>query len=231
MIMFNEIYNQAIVLFDDPNIKKAFEINKIYFFKLMYPFLNTSCSLFTQPFLICEKLSDISQPKGTMEIFVSDGETTKFELSFKPLDNSIFEYKADGKIIDGEYDRDTNTVTFFELLEKDKEYSVENYFAGSFNNDFKLTGKNGLDTTIKNQVISILARMLVKSWGEDKRNFLLDIQNILRDGEFSLHPASSALKAKDEWIAHLDEEIYQLQNKLSHNIRFAANSNWVRRYN
>lgn len=231
MIMFDEIYNQAIVLFDDPEITEAFEQNKIYFFKLMYPFLNTSCSLFTQPFLICEKLSNSSQPKGTMEIFVSDGETTEFKLSFQPLENSIFEYKADGKVINGTYDSITNSVTFDEKIEKDKGYSIESYFIGSFNDDFKLTGKNGLDTTIKNQIISILARMLVKSWGEDKRNFLLDIQNILRDGEFSLHPASSALRAKDEWIAHLDEEIYQLQNKLSHNIRFAANSNWVRRYN
>ena len=88
-----------------------------------------------------------------------------------------------------------------------------------------------MDTIIRNQVISILARMLVRAWGENNRNFLLDIQNILRDSEFSLHPASAALNSKDKWLKHLEEEIYQLQNKLSHNLRFASNSDWVRRFN
>lgn len=231
MIEFKEIYAQAIALFDDPDIKKAYEENIIEFDKLMYPFLNASFSLFTQPLLIGEVLSDYLEPDGKMEIFDSDGINNSFKLSFIPKENSIFEFIEDGIIVDGIYDSEKNIVTFPNVLDKGKEYSFESYFVGCFNNDLNITGKKNLDATMRNQVISILARLLVRTWGENNRNFLLDIQNILRDGEFSLHPASAALNSKDKWIKHLEEEIYQLQNKLSHNLRFSSNANWVRRYN
>lgn len=231
MINFGQIYIQSIALFDDPEISSAYDNNVIEFDKLMYPFLNASVSLFTQPFRIGEVLCDFSEPEGKMEIFEADGITNTFSLSFIPLENSVFQFVEDGVIVDGTYDAENNSVTFPNVLEKNKEYSFESYFEGCFNSDFNITGKKTLDTIIQNQVISILARMLVRAWGENNRNFLLDIQNVLRDGEFSLHPASAALNAKDKWIKHLEEEIYQLQNKLSHNLRFASNSNWVRRFN
>ena len=231
MIAFKEIYEQAIALFDDPEIKIAYETNIIEFDKFMYPFLNVSFSLFTQPFLIGELLSDYSEPEGKMEIFDSDGVNNSFQLSFIPKDNSVFEFIEDGKIVDGIYDKENNIVIFPNVLSQGKEYSFESYFEGCFNNNLQITGKQTLDATMRHQVISILARLLVRAWGENNRNFLLDIQNILRDGEFTLHPASAALSSKDKWIKHLEEEIYQLQNKLSHNLRFSSNSNWVRRFN
>ena len=231
MIDFGQIYVQAVTLFDDPEIKQAYDDNMIEFDKLMYPFLNASFSLFTQPFLIGGVLCDFLEPDGKMEIFDSDGITNTFELSFVPLENSLFEFKEDGKVIEGTYNSNDNSVTFPHVLENNKEYSFESYFPGCFKSDFKITGNKNLDTIIRNQVISILARMLVRAWGENNRNFLLDIQNILRDSEFSLHPASAALNSKDKWLKHLEEEIYQLQNKLSHNLRFASNSDWVRRFN
>lgn len=231
MISYDEVYKQAIIVFDDPDLTFAYDQNKIYFFKLMYPFLNASSSLFTQPFAICELLSDRTEPVGTMETFVSDGATTTYDLSFTPMDNSVFEYRGDGVVISGQYDSEANSITFDQIIDEGKQYSFEAYFPGSFNSKLAVTGKKTLDATIRNQVVSILARMLAKAWAEDKRNFLLDVQNILRDPEFTLHPASAALRSKDQWIASLDQEISQYQNKLSHNIRFASNSNWVRRYN
>lgn len=231
MIEFQKIYEQAIALFDDPEITTAYETNIIEFDKFMYPFLNASFALFTQPFLIGEILSDYSEPEGKMEIFDSDGINNSFQLSFIPKEHSIFEFIEDGNVVEGIYDEDYNTITFPNIIGEGKKYSFESYFVGNFNSDLNITGKKNLDNTMKNQVISILARLLVRTWGENNRNFLLDIQNILRDGEFSLHPASAALSSKDKWIKHLEEEIYQLQNKLSHNIRFSSNANWVRRYN
>jgi hypothetical protein len=78
-----------------------------------------------------------------------------------------------------------------------------------------------MQNLIINQIQDIMCRLLVKAWGEEKRNFLLDIQNILNDTDFTLHPASRALESKNAWIKQLDREILQYQNKLAWNIRIS----------
>lgn len=231
MISFNNIYEQAVSLFDDPEITEAYDNNKIKFAKLMYPFLNSSLSLFTNPSMIGRMLSDYIEPIGTMEIFDSDGETLEFELSFVPNEDCLFECLADGKRVDFSYDKNLNKIIFVDKIEKDKQYSVECYYFGGFNTDLKVTDNVSIDRDIKNKTISILARLLVFSWGEKTKNFLLDIENILTDTDFSLHPASNALNAKINFIQQITEETYQLQNKLGHIIRFASSADWGRRYN
>ena len=231
MIDFNEVYKQAISLFDDPEITDAYDTNKIKFAKLMYPFLNSSLSLFTNPSMIGRMLSDYIEPKGVMEVFDSDGETNEFELSFIPDENCLFECFADGKRVDFSYNKNLNTIIFSDIIEKEKEYSVECYSAGYFNTDLKVTNNLNIDRDIKNKTISILSRLLLLSWGEKTKNFLLDIENILTDTDFQLHPASNALNAKINFVKQINEETYQLQNKLGHIIRFAKSADWGRRYN
>ena len=77
MILFEEIYNKAVVLFDDPKITTAYEENKIAFCKHMYSFFN-NVSIY-EPVIIGQILSDITNPIGQMEIFDADGKTNKFE--------------------------------------------------------------------------------------------------------------------------------------------------------
>lgn len=228
MISFKNIYDKAINLFEDPKIKKAYLTNTIQFCKLMYPFLNTSYSLFKNPSFIGVELMKTKDPVGTMQIFDADGATKVFQLDFTPVENSIFEYKENGKIVEGEYNKNTNEVTFSNILE-DGEYSCEVYFPGCFLSDFNVSYKSDLSDGITKQVEDILARMLVRAWGERTRNFLLDIQNILTTTDFKLHPASSALKSKVEWMAQLEQEISRMQNKLAMTLRFARNSNWGKR--
>ena len=228
-IMFNQIYDKAIGLFDDPKLKMAYDTNKMLFYKLMYPFLNNSFALFTNPLQVANELSDYTEPQGTMEIFESDGENTQFKLSFIPDSNSIFQFLADGKKIDGEYNQENNTVTFSKKIEQGKEYSVEAYSCGCFNSDFKLTNKTTTNNAIILQIEDILARFVVIAWGEKTRNFLLDIQNILTDTDFELHPNSQALKSKLAWLEQLHEEICRFQNKLGMTIRFSNSANWGKR--
>ena len=57
------------------------------------------------------------------------------------------------------------------------------------------------------------------------------VDSLLTDTDFSLHPASNALNSKIAFVKQITEETYQLQNKLSHIIRFASNADWGRRYN
>lgn len=234
MIRFDEIYRQAIVLFEDPEITNAYDNNKIQFCKLMYPFLNASISLFTNPSMIGPLLTDYDAPDGKMEVFESDGNTKKFELSLEYKDGSLIEYMSDGNIINGKIIKDDETgktyVEFSEVPESGKNCSVQIYFVGCLNNDFKITGNIQRDAGIRGQIVSILARLLIRSWSEHTRNFLLDIQNILTDTDFKLHPASAALRSKNEWLASVIAELHDLQTKLSFNIRFSSSSNWGRRF-
>lgn len=234
MIWFYDIYRQAVSLFDDPDITEAYDTNKIRFAKLMYPYLETAIPFFTNPSIIGRLLSDYIAPKGTTEVIVSDGTNMTYSLSFVPdnLQDSLFEFIADGKIVEGIYNEEDNTVTFPILIPEGKEYSFEIYYSGCFTSEFDITSNKALNSQIDVQVLGILARLLVKTWGENTRNYLLDIQNILIDNDFKLHPNAPVLKAKVEWLNKIDEETNQMQNKLGHMIRFGkTSSNWGRRYN
>lgn len=228
MILFENVYNKAINLFEDPKIKKAYLTNKIQFCKLMYPFLNSSYSLFNNPSFVGVELSNVKDPSGQMEIFDADGNNKKFTLSFTPIENSIFEYKQNGKVVEGIFNKDENSIEFPDVLEEG-EYSCEVYFPGCFLSDFNFAYRDDLIQGNVTKIEDVLARMLVRAWGERTRNFLLDIQNILTTTDFKLHPASNALKSKVEWMSQLEQEISRLQNKLAFNVRFARNSNWGKR--
>lgn len=231
MISFYEIYKQAVSLFEDPDIKIAYETNKISFAKLLYPFLNSSLSLFTNPSMIGRMLSDYVEPRGIMEIFDSDGVTTEFELSFVPDNDCFFECLADSKRVDFSYNKESNTIIFSENIDANKKYSVECYSMGFFNTDLNITNNLNIDRDIRNKTVGILARLLVLAWGEKTKNFLLDIENVLKDTDFNLHPASNALNSKINFVKQITEDTYQLQNKLGHIIRFASSADWGRRYN
>lgn len=225
-----DIYDKAIVLFDEPKITIAYQTNKIQFYKLMYPFLRDSYALLTNPQKIAQELATtVVLPIGQTEIFEGDGETQVFKLSINPQSNSLFEYKINGKVVDGKYNEETNEVDFGQKIEKGKECSFEFYCAGGFTTDLSVTNNSATNSSVKLQVEDILCRMLVRAWAESKRNFALDIQNILTDTDFKLHPQSAALRSKIEWCKKLENEISLIQNKLATNIRFSQVSNWGRR--
>ena len=222
IIPFQDIYAKAIGLFDDPKITAAYNSNLMQFYKLMYVYLQNSISLFNNPLSVVELIADFKEPSGQMEVFESDGENKTFVLdeAFKIEDNSIYMYIANGEKVEAQLNKEQRTVTFSQPLKSGEQYSIEQYSVGNFVCDFSnlvLTKIRQLN--IINNIKDILARLLVKSWGESKRNFLLDIQNILTDSDFQLHSSSNALRAKDGWIDQLDTEILQYQNKLAWNIR------------
>lgn len=222
VISFKDIYTKAIGLFDDPKITAAYNSNLIQFYKLMYVYLQNSISLFNNPLSVMKLISNFEEPTGQMEIFEADGISKEFELDseFQIKENSSYEYIANGERVNAKFNKDTRTVIFEEVLPVGQQYSFEQYSIGKIECDL---GDNGLSTMVQINILNcikdILARLLVKTWGENTRNFLLDIQNILTDSDFNVHSASSALKAKNEWLNQLDREILQYQNKLAWNIR------------
>lgn len=58
MILFKEIYNKSINLFDDPDIQHAYFHDTVRWEKIMYQYLNNSLVLFTNPTSIANLLID-----------------------------------------------------------------------------------------------------------------------------------------------------------------------------
>lgn len=105
MILFEEIYNKAVVLFDDPKITLAYEENKIAFCKHMYSFFNNA-SIY-EPVIIGQILSDITEPKGEMEFFETDGNTILYDVSLNVPEHSLINFYADGNKVNATYNSDT----------------------------------------------------------------------------------------------------------------------------
>ena len=45
-ILFSEIYTKAVALFDDPQITKAYQFNRVLFEKKMYTYLQNAIAMF-----------------------------------------------------------------------------------------------------------------------------------------------------------------------------------------
>ena len=230
MILFEEIYNKAVVLFDDPKITTAYEENKIAFCKHMYGFFN-NVSIY-EPVIIGQILSDVTNPIGQMELFDADGITSKFSVEMNIPENSILMFYADGNICEGAYDAENKTVIFdVEALEIGKEYGLEYYYPGSYNGSFaSISSDKMIIDDIEQKVKNILARLLVISWAESVKNMLVDIQGILRDTDFKLTPNSQILNAKVKWVDDLYRQNLSEQNKLSWRIRYSHNKGKFQRF-
>ena len=128
--------------------------------------------------------------------------------------------------VKGEIDYENRTVTFPDVLPQGQEYGFEEYYCGEFTGEFDHyhMNYNKGNTMITSQVIGIMARLLIKAWGEEKRNMLLDIQNIMQDSDFKLTGNDKILNAKNAWINQLDTEILAIQNRLAWSVRFMQSS-------
>lgn len=228
-ILFSEIYEKSIGLFDDPKITLSYKKNKIQFHKLMYTYLQNSISMFNNPTRIGFLLSNYTPPKGTMEVFQGDGVNNTFVLDeqFKLIPNSDLGFYINGFEVNGNLDVGNRTISFNEILPEGQEYSFEQYFPGEFLDDFSTVSKSSESLfSIVGQIKDILARLLVKSWAENQRNFLLDIQNLMTDTDFKISSNSNILNSKNNWVDQLNGEVLQMQNKLAWQIRFAQGNRW-----
>ena len=119
MILFSEIFDRAVNLFDDPDIRRDYVLDPAGFQQEMRPFLINGLHKWTSPTEITDRLTVYSDAVGKVEII--DGEDIDtYALASHPVENSAFSYRICGKLVRGEYDHETNTVKIRAMLEKVK---------------------------------------------------------------------------------------------------------------
>lgn len=232
-ILFSEIYTKAFALMNDPKLTVAYETNKIQWQKLMYPYMQNAIGMFENPTSIAVRLADYVEPIGQMEVFEGDGVTNEFKLDehFELMEDSIYSYTEGSLNVEGKIDRDNRTVIFPDVLPEGKQYSVEQYFAGKFTDDFtgfNLNARNSSKVFLE-LIKNIVTRLLIKAWAESLRNDYLNTRSTMTDTDFKLTEASKALIANNKYVDQLDNELKQMQNRLGWMIRFAKSNNYIGR--
>lgn len=248
-ILFSEIYDKSIALFNDPKITIAYETDKIQYEKIMYSFLQNAIGMFHNPSSVAVRLSDYTPPKGTMEIFEGDGKNQSFELSedFEIIEKSRYNFIEGDKKITGKIEKikkeiqDENTgeliekevytVSFPDILPEGQQYALEQYFCGCFNSDFKGLNRNATNQVkmIENIVKEIIARLLIQAWAESQRNDYLDVNNNLTDTDFKQNPAYNMLRENSNFVQRINLELNERQNRLGWIIRFGQSNSYIGR--
>ena len=215
MLLFKDIYNKAVNLFDDPIIQKAYVEDTVRWEKLMYPYLQNGVALFVNPTKIAYLLIDQTPPQGKFELFEGNG-TDTYTLSTTPIEESDFSFMIDGVYDYGAtYDSATKTVKFSKSVPVGSQCSAEWYYAGKFNTDFKPAASPTVPASvIAYKVKEILSRALVLNWATDEQNFLLDIKNVLTDTDFKIYSPANSIRAKVEWKKSIEYEFDTLKNNL-----------------
>ena len=224
MINFIEVYEGAVALFDDPKITVQFRQNPISFYKTMFPYLQDAIFQFNNPAVLGYKLANYTSPEGYTEEFVGDGTTTTFELSTTPTENAIIHCELGNEIVEAEYEETTRIITLNTPVGEGESLKVEWYDCGHFNSDFNgLVAPNIYDFLIQS-IKGITAHLMVKSWATNEKNFLLDIQRLLNDGDFKLFSESSTVKSKMAWVNDIDRACQKMQTQLAWNLQFSRAS-------
>ena len=235
MITFQEIFERAVRLFDDPDIRHAYIYDKVSFEKRMGEYLRNGMHLLSSPSSIVDLLSVQSDGQGGSESIVAEegdmGERvvedgvfigTLFRLSagFSPVSGSAFTVRYNGKATaDFRVDVDANTLlllakaTGSEGVKIGDTIVVEWYFAGAFTADFSLSLRNGVPVgPTLDRIKLALAKTILCMWDEEEMNRALENRNILSDSDFTFHSPASSVNAK---IRHHDQVLRELDSIMS----------------
>lgn len=227
MISFSDVYERAFNLIDDPDISRAYINNPIQFQRIMYNFLKNGIAIITAPTSVCDSLAVQSEPHGETQTFDGAG-TDTYEVGIIIPDTAETACYIEGRIDSNakivKVAENKYNVVFSRVIQVGETCAVEYYENGSFDADFsKISGKMPVNA-LEQRVIDMLARATIISWADKEKNFLLDIRNLLNDTDFKLHSPANSLQSKEKWVAGLRDEIFNLQTKLSWDMRNRARS-------
>lgn len=216
MKAFSEIFESAVHLFDDPDIRQMYVTDPVGFQQSMRPYLLKGKEEFTHPIVVADKLAAYSDPQGSLEEFDGDG-TAVYSLSTTPVEGSAFTFRVNGFPVAASYNRDTNSVTFPEAVPEGDTASVAWYYAGAFTSDFSDLGFRGDYNVagILSKVWNILATSVAVAWALNEMNRALEIRNILSDADLSFYSPANSAQAKTQWHAAVQREMDSLEAQLN----------------
>lgn len=217
MIQFSEIFDLAVNLFDDPDIRQMYVGDPVGFQQSMRPYLIKGKEEFTHPIAIADKLAAYSAPRGSLEEFDGDGSAV-YSLSTTPVDGSVFTYRVNGEIVlGGSYDALSGKVTFPEPVPVGTACSVAWYYAGAFTADFTDLGFRGdyKVSGIMSKIMNILATSVAVAWSLNEMNRALEFRNILSDADLSFYSPANSAQAKTEWHKAVQREMDSLEAQLN----------------
>ena len=217
MIPFSEIFDLAVNLFDDPDIRRMYVDDPVGFQQSMRPYLIKGKDEFTHPISIADKLAVVSAPQGSLEEYDGVGSRV-YDLSTTPIDGAAFTYKVNGfPVKGGSYDPGTGKVTFPEPVPVGSTCSVAWYYAGAFTEDFSDLEMRGDYNVagIMSKIKNILATSVAVAWSLNEMNRALEIRNILSNADLSFYSPANSAQAKTEWHKAVQREMDSLESQLN----------------
>lgn len=217
MIQFSEIFDLAVNLFDDPDIRLMYVEDPVGFQQSMRPYLIKGKDEFTHPIVIADKLAAVSDPQGSLEEFEGSG-AQSYGLSTEPVPGAAMTFRVNGVPVQGgSYDPVSKEATFPEPVPVGAAASVAWYYAGAFTENFNDWGFRG-DYNIAGlmaKVKNILATSVAVAWSLNEMNRALEIRNILSDADLSFYSPANSAQAKTEWHKAVQREMDSLESQLN----------------
>lgn len=215
MILFSEIFDRAVNLFDDPDIRRDYVLDPAGFQQEMRPFLINGLHKWTSPTEITDRLAVYSDPVGKVEII--DGEDIDtYALASHPVENSAVSYRICGKPVRGEYDPETNTVKIERPVLETEKLIVTWYYAGAFEADFKGVFRGDFNMrAMLEKVKNILAYGVLSAWGDVEMNRAIEMRNIFSDSDLGFYSPANSAKAKVEWHNQINHDMDTLISELT----------------
>lgn len=217
MIAFSEIFESAVNLFDDPDIRQMYVNDPVGFQQSMRPYLLKGKEEFTHPIVVADKLAAYSAPQGKLEEMEGNGSAV-YGLGTVPVEGAVFTFRVNGvPVVGGSYDAERNEVTFPDTVPEGTPISVAWYYAGAFTEDFSDLGFRGDYNVagIMSKVMNILATSVAVAWALNEMNRALEIRNILSDADLSFYSPANSAQAKTQWHAAVQREMDSLEAQLN----------------
>lgn len=138
MIYFYDIFERAFNLFDDPDISRKYYEDQAGFQSDMRDFLIIGKDKFTNPTAITDKLIICEDAVGYSESDSGNGSDTYALEQSVPHDGDKvgFTYLIDGQIVQAQYNKEDNTVTFERAVQSSETWEVRWFYAGAYSADF-----------------------------------------------------------------------------------------------
>jgi hypothetical protein len=192
---FVTIYDRAISSFNDPILMNTYNQNKIQFLEVMFGYLSNAIPAFRIPMSVLSKLEDRTDPAVVSEYFSGTGTEDEFALTAPYDDNNYYDVFVSGVQVPFSYEETGNKV----VVDTPPASGTDNvevviYTDGEFH------------TTLNDTEQRILSALLVLSWAEKEKNFLLDIRRLVNDKDFKMYSESGSMRDKGNWYASLREE-------------------------